>query len=190
MTTKKKFTIASLFVLSFFLFSCTKTKSHQIKDLDGKLYMDEIVDIGTKHLYESRKSNEFGVCGGEYVAARKYHLLDINEDGLEDLLIFMIFEGTNCGNSGDVNQYLFTAIAENPYHDETGSSFKAHSFSQIGSRGYAIDSGYVAKKKNNIFFKGHKYGFQDDMCCPSKKFKIKIPISSLDKTFKGTWIES
>ena len=29
----------SLFVLSFFLYSCTKTKSDYIQDLDGKLYM-------------------------------------------------------------------------------------------------------------------------------------------------------
>ena len=189
MTSLKKFNIASLFVLSFFLYSCTKTKSDYIQDLDGKLYMNEVVAIGTKQIYESRSSNEFGVCGGEYEAARKYHLLDINDDGLQDLLIFMIFEYTSCGGTGDVGQYLFTAIAENTHHKETEPSFTAHSFSQVGSRTYALNSEYVAKKKNNLIFKGHKLRDGDALCCPSKKFKTEIPISSLDKTFKGTVIK-
>ena len=60
MTSIKKFNIASIFVLSFFLFSFTKTKSNYIQDLDGKLFMNDLVAIGTKQIYESRSSNEFG----------------------------------------------------------------------------------------------------------------------------------
>ena len=41
MTSLKKFNI--FFVLSFFLYSCTKTKSDYIQDLDGKLYMNDVV---------------------------------------------------------------------------------------------------------------------------------------------------
>ena len=183
MTSLKKFNIASLFVLSFFLFSCTKTKSNHIQDLDGKLFMNDLVAIGTKQIYESRSSNEFGVCGGEYEAARKYHLLDINDDGYEDLLVFIVLEGFDCTNA--YAHYLFTAIAkEHRYHtDEV--IYEPHSFSQIGQRGFNIDGEYFGKKKNNLILEALTYNEGDALCCPSKKVKKVVSISSLDKTLMG-----
>ena len=183
MTSLKKFNIASLFVLSFFLYSCTKTKSDYIQDLDGKLYMNDVVAIGTKQIYESRSSNEIGVCGGEYEAARKYHLLDINDDGYEDLLVFIVLEGFDCTNA--YAHYLFTAIAkEHKYHtDEV--IYEPHSFSQIGQRGFNIDGEYFGKKKNNLILEALTYNEGDALCCPSKKVKKVVSISSLDKTLMG-----
>lgn len=183
MTSVKKFNIASFFVLSFFLFSCTKTKSNYIQDLDGKLFMNDIVAIGTKKIYESRSSNEFGVCGGEYEAARKYHLLDINDDGYEDLLVFIVLEGFDCTNA--YAHYLFTATAKEPKYDTDGVIYEPHSFSQIGSRGLNIDGEYFGKKENNLIFKALTYNEDDALCCPSKKVKKVVSISSLDKTLMG-----
>ena len=183
MTSVKKFNIASFFVLSFFLFSCTKTKSNYIQDLDGKLFMNDIVAIGTKQIYESRSSNEFGVCGGEYEAARKYHLLDINDDGYEDLLVFIVLEGFDCTNA--YAHYLFTATAKEPKYDTDGVIYEPHSFSQIGSRGLNIDGEYFGKKENNLIFKALTYNEDDALCCPSKKVKKVVSISSLDKTLMG-----
>ena len=183
MTSVKKFNIASFFVLSFFLFSCTKTKSNYIQDLDGKLFMNDIVAIGTKQIYESRSSNEFGVCGGEYEAARKYHLLDINDDGYEDLLVFIVLEGFDCTNA--YAHYLFTAIAKEPKYHTDGIIYLPHSFSQIGQRGFNIDGAYFGKKKNNLILEALTYNEGDALCCPSKKVKKVVSISSLDKTLMG-----
>jgi len=182
MISAKKFNIASLFVLSFFLFSCTKTKSNYIQDLDGKLFMNDIVAIGTKQIYESRSSNEFGVCGEEHEAARKYHLLDINDDGYEDWLVFMVLEGFDCTNS--VAHYLFTAIAKEPKHDTDGVSYEPHSFTRIPY----INGEYIVKKEDNLIFKAYKYNEDDALCCPSKKVKKVVSISSLDKTVMGEGI--
>ena len=183
MTSLKKFNIASLFVLSIFLFSCTKTKSNHIQDLDGKLFMNDLVAIGTKQIYESRSSNEFGVCGGEYEAARKYHLLDINDDGYEDLLVYIVLEGFDCTNA--YAHYLFTAIAKEPKYHTDGVIYVPHSFSQIGQRGFNIDGEYFGKKKNNLILEALTYNEGDALCCPSKKVKKVVSISSLDKTLMG-----
>tara|TARA_B100000945_G_C20295788_1_gene555554 strand:- start:233 stop:796 length:564 start_codon:yes stop_codon:yes gene_type:complete len=178
-----KFIIASLFVISFFLFSCTKTKSNYIQDLDGKLFMNDLVAIGTKQIYESRSSNEFGVCGGEYGAARKYHLLDINDDGYEDLLVFIVLEGFDCTNA--YAHYLFIATAKEPKYDTDGVIYVPQSFSHIGQRGFNINGEYFGKKKNNLIFKALTYNEGDALCCPSKKVKRVVSISSLDSTLMG-----
>ena len=148
--------------------------------------MNDLVAIGTKQIYESRSSNEFGVCGGEYEVARKYHLLDINDDGYEDLLVFIVLEGFDCTNA--YAHYLFTAIAKEPKHDTDGIIYEPHSFSQIGQRGFDVDGEYFGKKKNNLILKGLTYNKGDALCCPSKKVKKVVSISSLDKTFMGEGI--
>ena len=182
--------IACYLLLSLFLYSCSKAESTYVKELDGKSNIDSLIAIGTNHIYEMRYSNEFGVCGREIDALRKYHFLDINDDGLKDLLVLMVFEYMHCGAAGDIGHYLFTAIAQHPNSYGWPAPFKAHSFSMIGSRGISINFEYAAKKKHNLIFKAltYKLNGEDAMCCPSKNVKKIIPISSLDVSFKGSWV--
>ena len=75
----------------------------------------------------------------------------------------------------DVGQYLFTAIQKILIIKKLNLHLKHIAFHRL-DRTYALNSEYVAKKKNNLIFKGHKLRDGDALCCPSKKFKTEISI--------------
>ena len=154
--------------------SCSSNKSEFIEKFDNK-DIQNIINIATDKIYDSRISDEFGPCGSEYTDARRYSFLDINNDDIEDLIVFMIFERLNCGNTGS-DSHKFLLVSEN-----NNGLYKFHSMTKFKFGGEVIQTDYIKKTDNKLILNIITYGPNDPMCCPSKKSKLNIPINSLNK---------
>lgn len=154
--------------------SCSVKKSEFIEKVNNK-DIENIINISTDKIYNSRISNEFGPCGSEYVDGRRYAFLDINNDVKEDLIVLIIFEGLNCGSTGS-DSHKFLLVATNDK-----DSYRFHSMTKFNFGGEAVQTDRISKSGNKLILNTLTYGPNDPMCCPSKKSKLNIPINSLDK---------
>ena len=137
--------------------------------------IENIINLSIEEIYKSRISDEFALCGSEYKDARRYSFLDINNDNQKDLIVFIVFERLNCGSTGsDSNKYLLVATNNN-------DSYTFHSMTNFRFGGETIQTDFISKTGNNLKLSILTYGFNDPMCCPSKKSTIKIPINTLNK---------
>ena len=162
--------------LSLLVFSCSEKNKEVISTFskDSPSFpTDEIILNGLNSVLSDNgnKKNEFGdTCGGEFEKPRTYHFLDINNDGKDDLLIFMTIEGLGCGV--DYSFFLLTSFNENGKYDYDN-------ITKIGGKGLRhIDFEFLSVKGDSLYFQSLEYGIDDPMCCPSLENKIGIPLDN------------
>ena len=177
MYSKQQMNLKKLFLILFVSIatvSCSSAKSEFIEQVDNK-NIENIVNLAIEKIYKLRISDEFAFCGNEYKDARRYSFLDINNDNQKDLIVFIVFERLNCGSTGsDSHKYLLVATNNN-------DSYTFHSMTNFRFGGETIQTDFISKTGNNLKLSILTYGFNDPMCCPSKKSTIKIPINTLNK---------
>lgn len=171
----KKILLLTFSILILFN-SCSEEDKEVIsifnKDLPS-FPIDEIILNGINRVLSDNgnKKNEFGdPCGYEFKEPRTYHFLDINNDGKDDLLIFMTIEGLGCGN--DYSFFLLTTYNEN-------GKYSYNNITKIGGKGSRnIDFEFLSVKGDSLYFKSIEYGPDDPMCCPSLENKISLPLDN------------
>ena len=170
----KNFFLISL--LTVVASSCSVDKSEFIEQVENK-DIENIINTVTDKIYNSRISNEFGPCGSEYIDGRRYSFLDINNDSNEDLIVFMVFEGLNCGSTGS-DSHKFLLVSEND-----NGLYRFHSMTKFKFGGEVIQTDYIKKSGDKLILNTFTYGPNDPMCCPSKESKLNISINSLNKNW-------
>lgn len=96
----------------------------------------------------------------EYAKARKYHFLDIDDDGIKDVVSFFTIEGSGGGN----NYFFYMTVLLN----KKGKISELGTI-EVGGKGMRdVNFDKVAINKGNLELETTEYGPDDAMCCPSK----------------------
>lgn len=96
---------------------------------------------------------------GEYRDARRYHFIDADSDGMEDVVVFFTIEGFGGGN----NYNFYMAIFKG-----SSTGYEYVDSKMVGAKlGAHLDFDYLKVKGNELTVKIKLHGPDDGACCPS-----------------------
>ena len=105
---------------------------------------------------ENKNGDRFA---GEYRDARRYHFIDVDSDGMEDVVVFFTIEGFGGGNN--YNFYMAIFKGTNKRYEYIDSKMAG---AKLGAH---LDFDYLKVQKNALIVKMMLHGPDDGACCPS-----------------------